>query len=124
MTNKNCWNCDYSSLSNCGDSYCGLENRPTEIFDDTVCDAYNDSLYKDKKVVNFRNVANKKWIETPTETFEGGDNQLKMTDKELADVYYPEPTKEEMTCYKCESNKTCEHAWDSYNTHGDCLGIK
>ena len=28
------------------------------------------------------------------------------------------------TCSSCEDNKTCEFAFDGYNTNGDCLAIK
>ena len=26
-----------------------------------------------------------------------------------------------VTCENCQSNDDCPHAWDWYNTHGDCL---
>ena len=29
-----------------------------------------------------------------------------------------------LTCHTCLSNKTCEFAFDPYNTDGDCLAIK
>jgi hypothetical protein len=36
----------------------------------------------------------------------------------------PDPKPEEMTCFECGANKTCEWAWDHYNTNGDCLAEK
>jgi hypothetical protein len=29
-----------------------------------------------------------------------------------------------ITCFQCKDNKTCEWAYDHYNTDGDCLAIK
>jgi len=29
-----------------------------------------------------------------------------------------------ITCVKCPDNKTCEFAYDAYNTNGDCLAEK
>ena len=31
---------------------------------------------------------------------------------------------EKCTCSKCSGAKTCEYAFDGYNTNGDCLAIK
>lgn len=31
---------------------------------------------------------------------------------------------ENLTCFECAENKTCEYAWDAYNTNGDCLAEK
>lgn len=28
------------------------------------------------------------------------------------------------TCYKCSDKKTCQYAYDAYNTNDDCLAIK
>jgi hypothetical protein len=28
------------------------------------------------------------------------------------------------TCHGCPDRKTCEYAFDPYNTHGDCLAMK
>lgn len=41
----------------------------------------------------------------------------------MVDDYQP-PKREELTCYRCSNNKTCEFAWDHYNTNGDCLWLK
>lgn len=30
----------------------------------------------------------------------------------------------EFTCFNCLDDKTCEYAYDLYNTHGDCLAVK
>jgi hypothetical protein len=29
--------------------------------------------------------------------------------------------KKKFTCFKCNSEKTCPFAWDTYNLNGDCL---
>jgi hypothetical protein len=44
-----------------------------------------------------------------------GSNGAK--DSERAFVY-------EMTCNGCKTNQTCEHAWDIYNIHDECLLMK
>ena len=42
-----------------------------------------------------------------------------VTDEEWAAM--GDVSKEMTTCYNCPENKTCEYAWDPYNTNGDCL---
>ena len=29
-----------------------------------------------------------------------------------------------MTCHRCEGWESCPHAYDLYNTNGDCLAMK
>lgn len=43
---------------------------------------------------------------------------------DFADVVDLEYKKEDLTCFYCRDNVTCPHAWDAYNTDGDCLFIK
>ena len=37
---------------------------------------------------------------------------------------FTEKKRKESTCSSCGDNKTCEFAFDGYNTNGDCLAIK
>ena len=44
--------------------------------------------------------------------------------EELAAIGQPVPSKEDLTCSRCDCVGECQYAWDLYNTQGDCLADK